>query len=84
VVKINFPGSAARQTNFTANTNQSNESVTVVKINIPSGTNQLFFFPCDNCTLPCQLRMHRRKLIFTAVVEIYFYRGTVIFYHGEK
>jgi len=40
VVKINFPGSAARQKSFTANANQSNESVTVVKINIQSGTNQ--------------------------------------------
>ena len=64
-MKINFPGSAARQTNFTTNTNQSNESVTVVKINIQPGTNQFFFFLCDNRTLSYQLRVHRRKLIFT-------------------
>ena len=50
MVKINFPGSAARQTNFTANTNQSNESVTVVKINIQSGTNQFFFSPVTTYT----------------------------------
>jgi len=39
----------------------------------------IIFFPCDNGTLPCQLRVHRRKLVFTAVVEIDFYRGTAIF-----
>jgi len=40
VVKINFPGSAARQTRFTANANQSNESVTAVKINFNHGKTQ--------------------------------------------
>jgi len=38
--KINFPGSAARQTTFTANANQSNDSVTVVKMNFHRGKNQ--------------------------------------------
>jgi len=37
VVKINFPGLVARQTSFTANANQSNESVTVVKMNFHRG-----------------------------------------------
>jgi len=40
VLKINFPGSPARQTNFTANANQSNGSVTVVKMNFHCGKNQ--------------------------------------------
>jgi len=44
VVKINFPGSAARQTSFTANASQSNESVSAVKINFQGGKNQ-FYFP---------------------------------------
>jgi len=35
--KNQFPGLAARQTNFTANANQSNESVTVLKINFHHG-----------------------------------------------
>jgi len=35
--KNQFPGSAAHQTSFTANANQSNERVTVVKINFHRG-----------------------------------------------
>jgi len=46
VVKIKFPGSAARQTRFTANANQSNVSFTVVKIDFQGGKNQFPRFGC--------------------------------------
>jgi len=42
----------------------------LVKINFHGGKNQ-FFSPCDTRTLPCWLRLHRWKFIFT-VVEIDF------------
>ena len=77
--KNQFPGSAARQASFTAIANQSNESVTLVKMNFYRGKSQFprwlkinLFPPCDTRTLPCRLRVHRWKLIFTTV-EIDFY-----------
>jgi len=91
VVKIYFPGSAARQTSFTTNINQSNESATVLKFNFQGGKNQFYFSPWDTRTLPRRLRVHRWKLIFTAV-EIDFYHSKKLifvtveidFYHGGK
>jgi len=62
VVKINFPGSAARQTSFTANANQSNESVTVVKNQYPIWYKSIPFLPCDN-PVPAT-RAHRAEIDF--------------------
>jgi len=84
VVKFNFQGGKNQfprlgcpKTNFTANTNQSNESVTVVKINIQSGTNQLFFSPATTvhfrasyaCTGGNWFLLRWLKLIFTTVQQ---------------